>query len=636
MQTVVSETRGPVALSAFSRVTVAPLVRGAVSFTPEGFLGSWQTLNTNKTIPHCIDQLEASGVIDNFRRVTGESDAPFRGFPFADSDAYKVLEAIAWEVGRTGTTDYDEFTDFMIGLIARVQADDGYINTWVQGGESPDRPLTAMRWSHELYCLGHLIQAAVAFSRAAGRRDLLELTIRYVDLVERELGFEGRGDVDGHPEIETALIELWRETNEQRFLALAGRFIDERGHKTVGQDRLGYEYFLDHEPIREVTEATGHAVRQLYLAAGAADLEIEQPDPALEGALQRIWDSVHHQKMYITGGLGSRHRDESFGDPYELPPDRAYSETCAAIANFMWNWRMLLRSGQSRFADEMERGLYNAIAASTALSGTEFFYANPLQLREGHRSEENAPAGRTSWYSCACCPPNLARLIASIDTYAATRDERGVQVHLYGSASIALTDGPDAPRALVRTDYPWDGRVAVSLDQPLPVELRLRVPGWTTGYTVLVDGAPAHPTVEGGYLVFPARSVVHSVELDLDLRPVIEHPHPRLDASRGAVAVRRGPIVYCLEQDDLPEGVHAQDVYLPETAALEVAPAPEGLDTPALSARGAAVRDSSDCPIYSTDPGLPAERELDAVTLVPYFRWGNRRQAAMRVWIPTR
>jgi DUF1680 family protein len=607
-----------------------------VSFASDGFIGSWQELNQTKTIPHCIQQLEASGVIDNFRRVIGESDAPYRGFPFADSDAYKVLEAIAWEIGRTATVEYDDFTDFMVDLIARTQNANGYLNTWIQGGASSNEPLTAMRWSHELYCLGHLVQAAVAFSRTTGRRDLLAVAIRYVDLVERELGEGGRSDVDGHPEIETALVELWRETGERRFLRLAKRFIDERGHKTVGHDRFGYEYFQDHEPIREVTEATGHAVRQLYLAAGATDLLIEEPDPELEGALGRIWDSVHHQKMYVTGGLGSRHRDESFGDPYELPPDRAYSETCAAIANFMWNWRMLLHSGESRFADEMERGLYNAIAASTALTGTEFFYANPLQLREGHRSEENAPVGRTSWYSCACCPPNLARLVASIDTYAATRSDHGIQVHLYGNATIALADGPEAATAQLSTNYPWDGQVRISLDRALPVELRLRLPGWATACAVSVDGVDTRPAVEDGYLVFPAESVNASVELDFRMKPVIEHPHPRLDASRGTVTVRQGPVVYCLEQADLPEDIHVQDVYLSESAVLVTAPAPTGLDTPALSVVGVVSRNSSDQPLYRTDSDVPAERELDSVTLIPYFRWGNRRQAAMRVWIPIR
>lgn len=636
MQTTLTEQHGPVGLTASSRAVFRPLPRGGVRLGDSGFIGAWQRLNGTATIGHCIEQVEASGAVDNFRRLVGESDAPFQGPLFADSDVYKTLEAVAWEIGRTGTTDFDAFADEVIGLIGRAQADDGYLNTWVQGGMA-DAKLTAMRWSHELYCLGHLLQAAIAFTRSTGRRDLLETAVRYVDLVERELGPGARTDLDGHPEIETALVELWRLTGEQRFLVLAKRFIDERGHGNVGTDHFGSEYFIDHEPIREVTEATGHAVRQLYLTAGATDLVTEQGDAELEAALERIWTSVHHQKMYLTGGLGSRHRGEAFGDAFELPPDRAYAETCAGIADFMWNWRMLLLTGESRFADEMERGLYNVIAASTSISGTEFFYVNPLQLRAGNHAEGNASTSRRSWFDCACCPPNIARLIASIDTYTATRTDGGVQLHLYSDGSVALGDGPDAPVATVSTGYPWDGRIRIALDRAPDTELRLRVPAWARQSTVTVDGAPAALATEHGYLVLPAGSVTSSIELDFHADPVIVHPHPRLDASRGTVAVQRGPVVYCLEQADLPDGVDSEDVRLPADAALEVAAAPDGLDTTAVIAGGAVVRESAGQSLYSSAQSQrPVERELGPLTLVPYFRWGNRRQAAMRVWIPTR
>jgi DUF1680 family protein len=635
MQITPTERHGPVGLTPSSRTILSPLQRGGIVFSGSGFLGGWQELNAASTISHCIQQVEASGAVDNLRRLVGESDAPFRGPLFADSDVYKTLEAIAWEIGRSGTTSYDEFANDVIRLIGCVQAEDGYINAWVQGGMS-DEKLSAMRWSHELYCLGHLLQAAIAFTRTTGRRDLLETAIRFVDLIERELGPGQRTGLDGHPEIETALVELWRLTGERRFLVLAKHFIDGRGHQSIGSDHFGSEYFIDHEPIREVTEAAGHAVRQLYLAAGATDLVIEQSEGDLEAALERIWTSVHHQKMYVTGGVGSRHRGEAFGDPYELPTERAYAETCAAIANFMWNWRMLLRTGESRFADEMERGLYNVIPASTSISGTEFFYVNPLQLREGHRSEENATTARRGWFGCACCPPNISRLIASIDTYAATSTDRGVQLHLYSDGSFALGDGPDAQVATISTEYPWDGRVKIALERALDIELRLRVPGWARQSTVTVDGVPAQLVIENGYLILPPGSATESVELDFHAEPVLVYPHPRLDASRGTVAVQRGPVIYCLEQVDLPQDVDSEDVYLSEATVLHVAAAPEGSDTPAITASGAAVRESTGEPLSSGVRTRPGEREIGRLTLVPYFRWGNRRQAAMRVWIPTR
>jgi DUF1680 family protein len=634
--TLTTDRLGPVALSSSSRVAVSPFTRRTTVLGADGFLGAWQALNGSATIPHCIEQLEISGAVNNFRRLVGESDADYHGPLFADSDVYKVLEAIAWEIGRSGTNDFTEFADLVIDLIGRVQANDGYINTFVQGGQSVEK-LTALRWSHELYCLGHLIQAAVAWNRVTGRTDLLETSIRFVDLVERELGEGGRNDIDGHPEIETALVELYRTTGERRFLELAKRFIDERGHRTVGHDRLGYEYFQDHEPIREVTEAIGHAVRQLYLVAGVTDLVTEEEDHDLSGALDRIWSSVHGEKIYLTGGLGSRHRDEAFGDPFELPPDRAYSETCASIANFMWNWRMLLVSGKSQYADEMERGLYNGIAASTSVNGTEFFYANPLQLREGHRSEENATAARQAWYGCACCPPNLARLVGSLDHYVATTTATGMQLHLYSNATIALGNEVDAPVATVATNYPWDGVVDVTFDRsPADKELRLRLPGWAASHRAIVDGVETELEVADGYFILAAGTVRDSIHLEFDLTPVVERPHPRIDASRGTIAVRRGPVVYCLEQPDLPAGVPVQDVFIPADPELVVGSVDADLGVPTITITGGVSRDSASVPLYRNVEIHQTERELDSFELIPYFRWANRRQAAMRVWIPTR
>jgi DUF1680 family protein len=630
-------SHGPIAPTANSTFAVFPLDRGRTVLAPDGFLGAWQELNAAATIPHCIEQLEVSGVMNNFRRLVGESDADFAGMRFADSDLYKVLEAIAWEVGRSGTHEFDGFVDDAIALVARAQEDNGYINTFIQAGKG-DPPLTSLVWSHELYCLGHMVQAAVAWERVTGRTDLMDIAVKFLDLVEVELGAGGRDIIDGHPEIETALVELYRTSGEQRWLALAERFIDERGHHTLTEDHMGYEYFQDHEPMREVDEAIGHAVRQLYLTAGASDLVAEKDDAPLTGALARIWDSVHGQKLYITGGLGSRHRDEAFGDAFELPPDRAYSETCASIANFMWNWRMLLASGHSKYADEMERGLYNGIAVSTSQTGTEFFYANPLQMRAGHRSIENSTAGREGWYACACCPPNLARLIGSIDHYVATTSADAVQVHLYSNAAIALGTESDAPVATVSTSYPWDGRVAISFDrEPVDTDLQLRVPSWATGYTVSVDGSPASLSVKDGYLVVPAGSAKQSVDLEFDLTPTIELPHPRIDASRGTITVRRGPIVYCLEQPDLPDDVAVQDVFIPAGPTLTVGAFDPALGVPTITVEGAVVRDSASVPLYAGVPAkAAAERELAPVSLIPYFRWANRAQGAMRVWIPTR
>ena len=293
-----------------------------------------------------------------------------------------------------------------------------------------------------------------------------------------------------------ALVELWRQTGRRRYLDLAATMIERRGHGTLGSGAFGSSYYLDHVPVRGATSVTGHAVRQLYLLCGATDVAIETGDAGLLAAIERLWDDAYRTKTYLTGGHGSRHRDESFGDPYELPPDRAYNETCAAIASVMWNWRLLLATGLRRYADELERALYNAVAVGLSADGTHFFYSNPLQLRAGHDgSSQDSPSGRLPWYDCACCPPNLARLGASLHHYVATGGGSGIQLHLFaaGQISVELDAGP--VELEVSTAYPWQGTVRVTVVQSpsAPWELALRQPGWCQD--VSVSGAD----LDGGH-----------------------------------------------------------------------------------------------------------------------------------------
>lgn len=630
--------RGPAAPTAGAGSALHPLGHDAVSLDG-GFLADWQRRNRDGTIPHAIEQLEASHALDNLRRITGEHEGAFVGFWFADSDVYKTLEAIGWEAGRGGADAFLPFVDATVDLLARAQADDGYLNSHFQV-DQPERELTELRWSHELYCLGHLLQAGVAWSRAVGRTDLLEIGLRFAELVERRFGEGGADAVDGHPEIETALVEVFRETGDERWLRLAQRFVDLRGRCLLGADALGPQYYQDHEPVRAVREATGHAVRQLYLAAGVADVVAETGDAELAEALDRLWSSVHERKQYVSGGLGSRHRDEAFGDAYELPPDRAYAETCAAIANLQWNWRMLLRSGHSRYADEMERGLYNAIAVSTSTDGCAFTYANPLHLRsDAAGGGENAPTTRQPWFRCACCPPNLARLVASLHDYVATTTADGLQLHLYADATIAL---PDGGTATVRTDYPWDGRVEVTFDRPYDGELLLRRPGWAREATVTADGRALLAQARDGYLVVDGSAhPLSRVVLDLPMQPEVLRPHPRIDAVRGCLAVARGPVLYAIEQADLPEGVLSDDVVVPEAPEVRLA----GVDPvtgPRLLIAGARVRGGHRHELYRstpsarTDAGHAPSSSAFGLIALPYHRWGNRAPGGMRVWLPTR
>jgi uncharacterized protein len=415
-------------------VVLRPLDFRAVELDDDGMLGAWQALSRSGTIDHCIAQLQASGNLDNFRRLVGSSTADYRGFWFADSDIYKVLEAVGWETGRAGDAGWEAFTGSTIELLRSAQEPDGYLNSWIQGVH-PDRRWATLEHSHEFYCLGHLVQAAIALSRAAGNDLLLSVARDFADLVVREFGPDGAEGIDGHPEAESALVELYRHTGERDHLTLATRMVELRGRGLLGPGRFGVRYLQDHAPVREATEATGHVVSQLYLAAGVTDVYIETGDETLLAAMEKLWHSVYDEKTYVTGAHGSRHRDEAFGDPYELPPDRAYGETCAAIASFMWNWRLLLATGHGRYAEAMERALYNAIAVATAVDGCHFFYSNPLHLRAGHDgSHEDAASERLSWYACSCCPPNLARLIASLHHYGHQRRPRRPAAPAHGRA----------------------------------------------------------------------------------------------------------------------------------------------------------------------------------------------------------
>lgn len=612
------------ALPRASRGSHRPLGVPAVRLGQGGPLGAWQQRNADATIDHLISNLESSGVLDNFRRVIGESGAGYRGFVFADSDLYKTIEAIAWEIARSGTDRWNAWLDEVIGLVGRVQESSGYVMTWIQGLH-PEKKFAELDWTHEMYVLGHMIQAAVALDRAAGRDDLLDIARRFADLVDRRFGPGREEGICGHPEIETALVELYRHTGEQRYLDLAQRMIDLRGKGLLKVGGLGASYFQDHAPVRESKDATGHAVRQLYLNAGATDVYLETGESALLDAMHAQWDSAHHRKMYLTGAFGSRHRDEAFGSDYELPSDRAYAETCATIADVHWAWRMLLASDQpATYAETIERELHNALAAAVGDDGTTFFYANPLQLRPDRFSEENAPRERQHWYSCACCPPNLARLFAQMSAYLATSTESELAVHLYADAEIDVPAHLGGGVLKVETRYPDDGEVVLSHDGPAPLRLALRVPSWSA--VTRLDGEPAQPEADGYLRV----DLSGARTLALDLTPRWTQAHHRVDALRGARAIEVGPRVYCVEQVDLPDGVALDDVVVIEGAALDLR-TQEG--SPTVSLTGA-VRSPSGG-LYAMPENDPGEQKDGvAIVAIPFATWGNRGSTAMRVWLP--
>ncbi|WP_129666684.1 glycoside hydrolase family 127 protein [Phytoactinopolyspora endophytica] len=633
------------------RSTRAPAVRGSTqtgsTLGPRevdivgGLLAHWQERNRSATLPHAVLQVTQAGNLENLRRLLDGGRQPYQGrYPFLDTDVYKTLEGLAYEAARGGAVPAaEDFYDDSVKLIERVQADDGYIGTYFQDPDAPKAPWEDMAWGHELYNLGHLTQAAVAASRQLGDDRLLNVARRFADLTVARFGDQGEPLYCGHPEIEMALVELYRETGERSYLRQAELFVERRGAGELRNPVFPLSYFQDEVPLRRLTSVTGHAVRMTYLAAGATDVCIETGDAELLAHLEALWDDMVATKLYLTGGLGSRHSDEAIGDRYELPPERAYAETCAAIGTMQWGWRLFLATGRADVLDVVERVLYNAYAVGTSLDGRAFFYDNPLQRRPDHDQRSGAESGgqllRRSWFRCACCPPNVARWTAQLQDHVALASEDGLTIAMYASARIR-TNTLDVT---VRTDYPWDGRVTVHVDAAgdRPVALTLRVPAWATGASVRINDEEPIPAGSGWLRLDRSWAIGDSVVLDLPMRVRAVRSHPHLDATRGAAAVLRGPLVYCVEQQDSQAPVDDLVLSAQDLSSFSDALDESGWGMPVrvLRAELAVAPGERDhlYPEFDQDAPDPTAKGRAPVRFVPYFLWGNREAGAMRVWL---
>jgi DUF1680 family protein len=600
---------------------------GSISLT-KGFWSRKQEINRQVSLRHGYEQLERAGNFNNLRLAAGSGEGEYLGPVFMDSDVYKWLEALAYDLANVRDPEVERMADETIDLLVAAQQDDGYLNSYFQVVH-PERRWTDLDHDHELYCAGHLFEAAVAMHRATGNERLLKVACRFADHMDSIFGPGKRDGAPGHPEIELALVELYRETGERRYLDLASFFINQRGRGRMGgYGRLGPAYHQDRVPVRQAMVVEGHAVRQLYLTAGVTDVYLETGEQALFKALTRLWRDMTTKKMHLTGGFGARFVGESFGEAYELPSDRCYCETCAAIASMMWNWRMLLATGELRYADVLERSLYNGFLSGVSLDGRRYFYVNPLQSRGGIE--------RPEWYGCACCPPNVMRQIAVVGHYVATVDATGLQVHQYASARIEA----ELKALRVETDYPWDGKVKVTVEETdgATWQLALRVPGWCAGASLQVNGQAVETAAIGGTYAAIERAwrIGDVVELDLPMEPRLTAPNPRVDAIRGSLAIERGPLVYCLEQIDQEPNLNLLDVRIAPEASLQATRREDLLGgVVAIEAPGAVVdigawRDELYRPAPTED--LP-QREV-TLTAVPYYAWANRGPGSMRVWIP--
>ena len=637
---------GPVRLTENSRVAFRPATRGSIS---AGLWAERRRVNRDVSVPEGWDHLHDAGNFHNLELAAGMSTGQYvNSLPFLDSDLYKWLEAIGWTLADPELTEpaesrLREFLDLSHILLGKVQEEDGYLDSYFQV-LFPGERFRQLKWGHELYCIGHLIQAAVALHRTTADARLLDVARKAADLVTRTFGTEN-GQVDGvcgHPEIEMALVELFRETGERSYLATAQYFIDRRGHGLLGSDRFGAHYWQDHLPIREAPSAEGHAVRQLYLLAGVADVYTESGDDTLREAAERLWREMVATKTYLTGGVGAHHTDEAFGDPYELPNERSYCETCAAIASVMFSWRMLLITGEARYADLIERTLYNGFLGGLSLDGTKFIYANPLQVREGHLAGGNdGDYVRKSWFHCACCPPNVMRTLASLEHYVVMSNVEEIRVHQYIPGRYTATVGGGEATLSVTTEYPWEGQVRIVVDSAAGDEwgLGVRVPHWTDSASALVNGEPAAAEPQDGWLTVTRRwAAGDEFVLELPLEARFTYADPRVDAARGSVALERGPLVYCLEAVDHPD--QRLDDIIVDTNTKPVAVRHVNLlgGVTTLAVRGLQRPRLSDSwwPYSSEASGDAASsgHPTVALTAVPYFAWGNRDEGAMRVWTP--
>jgi uncharacterized protein len=637
---------GPVDNRHSQQSVLYTLPQTAVHIT-SGFWANYQTINRTVSLPHGFAMLEQAGNLRNLRIAAGSAEGDFAGYWFADSDVYKWLEAAGWELGRAPDAALQAMADEAIVLVEKAQQADGYLDSYFQIA-APEKRWTDLDHGHELYCAGHLIQAAIAFQRALGDDRLLVVTLKFVDHIIEMFGANGRDETCGHPEIEMALVELYRLAGDNRHLDLAQRFIDRRGrNKMRGHAGYGAVYQQDHVPVREAVEVAGHAVRQLYLTTGVADLYMERGEPALMEAMLTLWTDMTERKLYVTGGVGSRFDGEAFGGPYELPSDTCYGETCAAIASLMWNWRLLLITGNGRYADLFERTLYNGVLSSPGLEGASYLYVNPLQVRDGRYVRASADTGtgtgaearRPAWHHCACCPPNVMRLFSSLGHYLATVNKTGVQIHQYAAAQLALKVQGEPVQIDVETDYPWHGLVKLTIVEytASPWSLSLRVPAWCKQVTLSLNGVEITPPVDdNGYLTLARIWQTGDVlRLKLSLEPVFMAANPRIDALRGCVALQCGPLIYCFESHDQPEGVDLLDVQVMTD---------EPLTETAVSLLGGIV--SINVPgqvntavwqdaLYRPLAALTSlESQPVQLTAIPYFAWGNRGMHSMRVWVP--
>ncbi len=612
--------------------------------------GFWlPRLDTNRdvTIWYDFHKCEETGRIDNFAKAGGLMEGKFQGLVWDDSDVFKIIEGAAYSLATHPDPKLDAYLDSLIAKIAAAQQPDGYLYTHrTLLGKNVSQGAGKTRWSrlsgsHELYNAGHLYEAAVAHHLATGKRTLLNVATRNADLICRTFGPDKIHDVPGHEEIEIGLVKLFRLTGETKYLDLAKFFLDQRGHAERGN--LHGKALQDHQPVIEQEEAVGHAVRAGYLYSAMTDIAALAKSPDYVAAVDKLWKNVVEKKLSLTGGVGPRRHGEAYDKAYELPNAEAYNETCAAIANALWNHRMFLLHGDGKYVDVLERILYNGFLSGVSLTGNQFFYCNPL-AHDGHTPFNQGHAGRSAWFRTSCCPVNVVRFLPSIAGYVYAQKNDAVYVNLFVNSQTKLQLPTGDISLSQHTDYPWSGQIKIDVtpDSEADFALHVRIPGWARNQpipsdlyryqrssdakpTLMINGKLVELELEKGYAVVRrrwAKGDTIKLNLPLPVRQVLSHP--LVKANVGRVAIERGPIVYCIEAVD-NQG-HALNVSMPEENEFSVEHRPDLLGgVTVLQGRGVANR--------RDDQGKVVTAEVQ-LTAIPYYAWANRQMGEMAVWLP--
>lgn len=625
-----------------------------------GFWKSRIDMVTGKLIPYQWEALNnripdapPSFAVENFRIAAGESEGKPKGTIFQDSDVAKWIETAACSLMIRSDPGLEQIIDELVRLIKKSQLSDGYVNTFFIAGDTEKR-WTDMNMGHELYCAGHMMEAAVAYYEATGKREMLEIMCRYADHISEVFGpgEKQNHSYDGHPEIELALYRLAEATGEQKYARLADYFLSIRGsiedfytgkatQSGMRHDSRWFlnDYYLAHKPVEEMNQAEGHAVRAMYLYSAMTDMYLFRGGSKILKALKSIWRNTVDKKMYITGGLGSQSHGERFTIDYDLPADTGFFETCASVGLVFWARRMFSAIPHGEYADIIERALYNGALSGVSLNGTRYFYSNPLEVNPEvaayRQDHEHIQTSRVPWMDCACCPTNIARLIESFGTYMASYTEKAVWIHHYAASGLDVHFEQTPVRIRQSTTYPWDGKISISLEMEgkRNFTLFLRIPDWCADFSLRINGElQIQPVKKNGYLGI-RRTWQKGVQIKLNLAMPVRfiRSNSNVRDYAGKVAVQRGPIVYCAEEIDNGKGLQELVV---DTAGTVTLDKDDSLmeDTRVIYLTGyrdKAEGDALYCEYEAEKDFLPCR-----IRTIPYFQWGNRADGQeMRVWL---